>query len=137
MEDKEVLRYVIDGFKLIPAKHGFANSYVTKTGKASDTLSKAINARIKKNFPNSNIRTRVERNYHTLNFYRHMQESFADKATNLLLELLEARSSSPTRIARDKLVKSDSRLRRASTSNRIFSNTVSYTHLTLPTKRIV
>ena len=102
MEDKEVLRYVIDGFKLIPAKHGFANSYVTKTGKASDTLSKAINARIKKNFPNSNIRTRVERNYHTLNFYRHMQESFADRATNIFFQLIEGFTSLQTTSFRDR-----------------------------------
>jgi hypothetical protein len=102
MEDKEVLKYVIDGFKLIPAKHGFANSYVTKTGKASDALSKVINARIKKNFPNSNIRTRVERNYHTLNFYRHMQESFADKATNIFFQLMEGFTSLQTTSFRDR-----------------------------------
>lgn len=102
MEDKEVLKYVIDGFKLIPAKHGFANSYVTKTGKASDALSKAINARIKKNFPNSNIRTRVERNYHTLNFYRYMQESFADKAINLFFQLMEGFTSLQTTSFRDR-----------------------------------
>ena len=104
MEDKEVLRYVINGFELVPAKHGFANSYVTKNGKASTTLVKDINARIKKNFPNSKIRTRLERNYYTINFYRLMQESLAAKAADLLLELLEARSLSATNTARKKII---------------------------------
>jgi hypothetical protein len=70
MEDKDVLRYVINGFKLIPARQGFSGAYVTKTGKATPHLADEINTRIKTNFPNSNIRTRFERNYKTVNFYR-------------------------------------------------------------------
>ena len=93
MEDKDVLRYVIKGFDLVPARQGFTNAYTTKNGKATHSLSQEINARIKKNFPHSRIRTAFERTYHTINFYRLMQESFADKATNLLLELLEAFTS--------------------------------------------
>ena len=93
MEDKDVLRYVINGFELIPAKQGFTNAYTTKNGKATHSLSQEINARIKKNFPHSRIRTAFERTYHTINFYRLMQESFANRATNLLLELLEAFTS--------------------------------------------
>jgi len=70
MEDKEVLRYVINGFELIPAKQGFSGAYVTKNGKATSHLANEINARIEANFPHSNIRTRFERNYKTINFYR-------------------------------------------------------------------
>ena len=123
MEDKEVLRYVINGFELVPAKHGFANSYVTKNGKASTALSKDINARIKKNFPNSNIRTRVEHNYHTLNFYRHMQESFAAKAANLLLEILEARSLGADNVARKKIIdnKGNLDIRPAARAGRVYA----------------
>ena len=123
MEDKEVLKYVINGFELVPAKHGFANSYVTKTGKASDALSKAINARIKKNFPNSNIRTKIERNYNTLNFYRYMQESFAAKAAKLLFELIEARSLGATNAARKKIIDKKGKLdiRPAAKSGRVYA----------------
>ena len=104
MEDKDVLRYVIKGFDLVPARQGFTNAYTTKNGKATHSLSQEINARIKKNFPHSRIRTAFERTYHTINFYRLMQESFAAKAADLLLELLEARSLSATNIARKKII---------------------------------
>ncbi len=50
MDDKQVLRYVINGFELIPAKFGFSNAYTTKNGKATPNLSKEINDRIKKKY---------------------------------------------------------------------------------------
>jgi len=75
MDDKQVLRYVINGFELIPAKFGFENSYTTKTGKATPNLSKEINDRIKKNFPQTRIRTSYDPFYKTINFYRTMLEN--------------------------------------------------------------
>ena len=102
MEDKDLLRYVIHGFKLIPAKQGFSNAYVTKTGKASPLLSKEINARIEKNFPQSKIRTKFERTYGTINFHRLMQESFIDKATSLFFQLMEGFTSLQTTSFRDR-----------------------------------
>lgn len=74
MDEKEVLRYVINGFELIPAKFGFSNSYTTKTGKATKELSNIINDRIKKNFPQTRIKTSFDPIYKTINFYRAMME---------------------------------------------------------------
>ena len=74
MDEKEVLRYVINGFELIPAKFGFSNSYTTKTGKATKELSKIINDRIKKNFPQTRIKTSFDPIYKTINFHRTMME---------------------------------------------------------------
>lgn len=74
MDEKEVLRYAINGFELIPAKFGFSNSYTTKTGKATKELSKIINDRIKKNFPQTRIKTSFDPIYKTINFYRAMME---------------------------------------------------------------
>ena len=74
MDDKEILRRVITGFELIPAKHGFGHPYVTKTGAATPDLSKRINAWIKQNFPQSNIITSYEGVYKTLNFRKVMAE---------------------------------------------------------------
>lgn len=74
MDEKEVLRYVINGFELIPAKFGFSNSYTTKTGKATKELSNIINDRIKKNFPQTRIKTSFDPIYKTINFHRAMME---------------------------------------------------------------
>lgn len=74
MDEKEVLRYVINGFELTPAKFGFSNSYTTKTGKATKELSNIINDRIKKNFPQTRIKTSFDPIYKTINFYRAMME---------------------------------------------------------------
>lgn len=74
MDDKEILRRVIQGFQLIPAKRGFGHPYVTKTGAATPDLSKRINAWIKQNFPQSNIMTSYEGVYKTINFRRVMAE---------------------------------------------------------------
>jgi len=129
MDDKQVLRYVINGFELIPAKFGFENSYTTKNGKATKELSKIINDRIKKNFPQTRIRTSYDPTYKTINFYRTMMESIGDKAAKLLVELLEARSQSVTRKVRDEIVKLGvkDQFRAASTPNRIFSKTTTPT----------
>lgn len=54
-----------------------------------------------------------------------MSETITRKVVKLILELLEARSRSATRRVRDAIVKADSRLRAASTTNRIFSDTSS------------
>jgi len=74
MDDKEILRRVIQGFELIPAKRGFGHPYVTKTGVATPDLSKRINTWIKQNFPQSNIITSYEGVYKTINFRRVMAE---------------------------------------------------------------
>ena len=74
MDDKEILRRVIQGFQLVPAKQGFGHPYVTKTGAATPDLSKRINAWIKQNFPQSNIITSYEGVYKTINFRRVMAE---------------------------------------------------------------
>lgn len=70
MDDKEILRRVIKGFELIPAKHGFGHPYVTKNGIATSDLSDRINTWIKKEFPYSKIKSKVENNYKTLNFFK-------------------------------------------------------------------
>jgi hypothetical protein len=75
MDDKEILRRVIQGFQLIPAKRGFGHPYVTKTGAATPDLSKRINSWIKQNFPQSNIITSHEGVYKTINFRRAVKES--------------------------------------------------------------
>jgi len=75
MDDKEILRRVIKGFELIPAKQGFGYPYVTKTGAATPDLSKRINVWIKQNFPQSNIITSYEGAYKTINFRRAVKES--------------------------------------------------------------
>jgi hypothetical protein len=74
MDDKEILRRVIQGFQLIPAQRGFGQPYVTKTGAATPDLSKRINTWIKQNFPQSNIITSYEGVYKTINFRRVMAE---------------------------------------------------------------
>jgi hypothetical protein len=74
MDNKEILRRVIQGFQLIPAKQGFGHPYVTKTGAATPDLSKRINTWIKQNFPQSNIMTSYEGVYKTINFRRVMAE---------------------------------------------------------------
>jgi hypothetical protein len=74
MDEKEILRRVIRGFELIPAKHGFGHPYVTKTGAATPDLAKRINVWIKQNFPQSNIIASYEGAYKTINFRRAMNE---------------------------------------------------------------
>jgi hypothetical protein len=121
MDDKQVLRYVINGFELIPAKFGFSNAYTTKNGKATPNLSKEINNRIKKNFPQTRIRTSYDPTYKTINFYRTMSENIVVE-TILNRVLLEARSQSVTRKVRDAIVATDpSKIRPAQNTNRIFA----------------
>lgn len=121
MDDKQVLRYVINGFELIPAKFGFSNAYTTKNGKATPNLSKEINDRIKKNFPQTRIRTSYDPTYKTINFYRTMSENIVVE-TILNRVLLEARSQSVTRKVRDAIVATDpSKIRPAQNTNRIFA----------------
>lgn len=124
MEDKEILRRILQGFKLIPAK--FPLTYTTLAGKATPDLAKRINAWIQTNFPNSLIRVAYDATHGILKFYRRMQEpiseSLTKKVVKLILELFEARTQSTTRIVRDTIVKADPRLRAASTTNRIFSD---------------
>lgn len=97
MDEKEVLRYVINGFELIPAKFGFSNSYTTKTGKATKELSKIINDRIKKNFPQTRIKTSFDPIYKTINFHRSMLENRIR-----LVDLLEIGDSK--RVPKDRIV---------------------------------
>ncbi len=121
MDDKEILRRVIQGFQLIPAKRGFGHPYVTKTGAATPDLSKRINAWIKQNFPQSNIMTSYEGVYKTINFRRVMAEHLIVK--QLVRETIEeARSQSATRKVRDAIVASDSsHIKAAQKSNRVFA----------------
>lgn len=86
MDDKEILRRVIQGFQLTPAKRGFGHPYVTKTGAATPDLSKRINTWIKQNFPQSNIITSYEGVYKTINFRRDMNERKID-IVKILVEL--------------------------------------------------
>jgi hypothetical protein len=72
MEDKEILRRILQGFKLIPAK--FPLTYTTIAGKATSDLAKRINAWIQTNFPNSLIRVAFDTTHGILKFYRRMQE---------------------------------------------------------------
>lgn len=97
MDDKEILRIVIQGFQLVPAKQGFGHPYVTKTGAATPDLSKRINAWIKQNFPQSNIITSYEGVYKTLNFRRAMNETRIR-----LVDLLEIEG--PLRVPKDRIV---------------------------------
>ena len=124
MEDKEILRRILQGFKLIPAK--FPLTYTTIAGKATPDLAKRVNAWIQTNFPNSLIRVAYDATHGILKFYRRMQEpiseSLTKKVVKLILELFEARTQSATRRVRDEIVKADPRLRAASTTNRIFSD---------------
>lgn len=121
MDDKEILRRVIQGFQLVPAKQGFGHPYVTKTGAATPDLSKRINAWIKQNFPQSNIMTSYEGVYKTINFRRVMAEHLIVK--QLVRETIEeARSQSATRKVRDAIVASDSsHIKAAQKPNRIFA----------------
>jgi hypothetical protein len=121
MDDKEILRRVIQGFQLVPAKQGFGNPYVTKTGAATSDLSKRINAWIKQNFPQSNIMTSYEGVYKTINFRRVMAEHLIVK--QLVRETIEeARSQSATRKVRDEIVAlSPELIKPAQTPNRIFA----------------
>ena len=75
MDDKEILRRVIQGFQLIPAKQGFGHPYVTKTGAATPELAKRITTWINQNFPQSNIIASYEGAYKTINFRKVMSES--------------------------------------------------------------
>jgi hypothetical protein len=72
MEDKEILRRILQGFKLIPAK--FPLTYTTLAGKATPDLAKGVNAWIQTNFPNSLIRVAFDATHGILKFYRRMQE---------------------------------------------------------------
>jgi hypothetical protein len=72
MEDKEILRRILQGFKLIPAK--FPLTYTTIAGKATPDFAKRINAWIETNFPNSLIRVAFDTTHGILKFYRRMQE---------------------------------------------------------------
>jgi hypothetical protein len=97
MDDKEILRRVIQGFQLIPAKQGFGHPYVTKTGAATPDLSKRINTWIKQNFPQSNIIASYEGVYKTINFRRVMNENRIR-----LVDLFEIEG--PTRVPKDRIV---------------------------------
>ena len=72
MEDKEILRRILQGFKLIPAK--FPLTYTTIAGRATPDLAKRVNAWIQTNFPNSLIRVAYDATHGILKFYRRMQE---------------------------------------------------------------
>ena len=72
MEDKEILRRILQGFKLIPAK--FPLTYTTIAGRATPDLAKRVNAWIQTNFPNSLIRVAFDTTHGILKFYRRMQE---------------------------------------------------------------
>ena len=97
MDDKEILRRVIQGFQLVPAKQGFGHPYVTRTGAATPDLSKRINAWIKQNFPQSNIITSYEGVYKAINFRRAMNENRIR-----LVDLFEIQE--PTRTPKDRIV---------------------------------
>ena len=97
MDDKEILRRVIQGFGLVPAKHGFGHPYVTKTGAATPDLAKRITAWIKQNFPQSNIIASYEGAYKTLNFRRAMNENRIR-----LVDLFEIEG--PVRVSKDRIV---------------------------------
>jgi hypothetical protein len=97
MDDKEILRRVIQGFQLVPAKRGFGHPYVTKTGAATPDLSKRINAWIKQNFPQSNIMTSYEGVYKAINFRRAMNENRIR-----LVDLFEIEG--PTRTPKNRIV---------------------------------
>ena len=97
MDDKEILRRIIKGFELVPAKHGFGHPYVTKSGAATSDLSKRINAWIKQNFPQSNIITSYEGVYKAINFRRAMNENRIR-----LVDLFEIEG--PTRVPKDRIV---------------------------------
>ena len=89
MDEREVLRRVIQGFELIPAKEGFSQyPYTTKTGKATPDLAKRINVWIKQNFPQSKVRTAFEGVYRTVNFYKAMNEGKL-KLSKLVSEVLK------------------------------------------------
>lgn len=75
MDDKEILRRVIKGFELVPAKQGFGHPYVTKSGAATSDLTKRVNTWIKQNFPQSNIIASYEGNYKTINFRKVIKET--------------------------------------------------------------
>ena len=97
MDDKEILRRVIQGFNLVPAKEGFGHPYVTKTGAATPDLAKHITAWIKQNFPQSNIIASYEGVYKVINFRRVMNETRIR-----LVDLFEIEG--PTRVSKDRIV---------------------------------
>lgn len=68
--DKEIIRMVVKGFNLVPARQGFGVPFTTKNGKATFALSERINKWLDETFPGSTIRTAFERNYNTINFVR-------------------------------------------------------------------
>lgn len=70
MDNKEILRRVIKGFELIPAKFGFGHPYVTKTGAATSNLASRINTWIQKEFPSSKVRAKFEPTYKSINFFK-------------------------------------------------------------------
>jgi hypothetical protein len=104
MEDKEILRRILQGFKLIPAK--FPLTYTTTAGKATPDFAKRINAWIQTNFPNSLIRVAYDATHGILKFYRRMHEHLVIEriVRTKLKELLEALPSEKTRTAKDRIV---------------------------------
>ncbi len=121
VDSKEILRRVIQGFELVPAKQGFGHPYVTKTGAATPDLAKRITAWIKQNFPQSDIIASYEGAYKTINFRKVMAEHLVIK--QLVIETVqEARSQSVTRKVRDQIVKLDpDHIRPAQNTNRLFA----------------
>lgn len=75
MDDKEILRRVIQGFQLVRAKQGFGHPYVTKTGAATPELAKRVTTWINQNFPQSNIIASYEGAYKTINFRKVIKEN--------------------------------------------------------------
>jgi len=67
VSNTEVIDRIVTGFKLVPAKQGFSNSYTTKKGKATVNLAKQIHAWAKKEFPNNPIGIKFEKTYGTIN----------------------------------------------------------------------
>jgi hypothetical protein len=104
MEDKEILRRILQGFKLIPAK--FPLTYTTIAGKATPDLAKRINAWMEKEFPHSLIRVAFDATHGILKFYRRMHEHLVIEriVRTKLKELLEALPSEKTRTAKDRIV---------------------------------
>lgn len=88
MDDKEILRRVIQGFELIPAKQGFGHPYVTKSGAATPELAKRITTWINQNFTQSHIIASYEGAYKTINFRKVMAEHIIFE--HIIRQILEA-----------------------------------------------
>jgi len=69
-DDAITIDKVANGFKLQHDPKAFGISFVTKTGKASPSLSDQINSWIETNFPNSAIYTKYEKTYGTITFLK-------------------------------------------------------------------